>query len=54
MTVQGKSKLMEGGTKLGFPLDCHIFKTCIYIHSVLKDRQLLTQRDLRFRSYFRD
>ena len=23
MTVQGKSKLMEGGTKLGFPLDCH-------------------------------
>ena len=24
MTVQGKSKFMEGGTKLGFPLDCHI------------------------------
>ena len=24
VTVQGKSKLMEGGTKLGFPLDCHI------------------------------
>ena len=23
VTVQGKSKLMEGGTKLGFPLDCH-------------------------------
>ena len=24
VTVQGKSKLMEGGTKLGFHLDCHI------------------------------
>ena len=24
MTVQGKSKLLEEGTKLGFPLDCHI------------------------------
>ena len=23
MTLQGKSKLMEGGTKLRFPLDCH-------------------------------
>ena len=22
VTVQGKSKIMEGGTKLGFPLDC--------------------------------
>ena len=22
-TVQGKSKLREGGIKLGFPLDCH-------------------------------
>ena len=22
-SVQGKSKPMEGGTKLGFPLDCH-------------------------------
>ena len=22
-TVQGKSKLMEGGIRLGFPLDCH-------------------------------
>ena len=29
VTVQGKSKLMEGGTKLGFPLDCLIY---IYIY----------------------
>ena len=29
VTVQGKSKLMEGGIKLGYPLDCHIYSLSV-------------------------
>ena len=32
VTVQGKSKPMEGGIKLGFPLDCHqIMSRFLYV-----------------------
>ena len=37
VTVQGKSKLMEGDTKLGFPFDCHSLQSPIELADSMGD-----------------